>query len=69
MILEKQLKYFSNFSSLNINNEKSEVSWIGNEKYRIDKYGSFQWKSLTSNTLKILGIYFSYNKHLKDRKF
>ena len=50
---------FSFFSALKINNAKCEIAGIVSKKGVID---------LTEDVIKVLGIYFSYNKKLEQEK-
>ena len=62
------MKKFREFSSLTINVEKCEESWIGRAKNRTSKPIRCKWSSLTKSCIKILGIYFSYNKALEEKE-
>ena len=63
--IEKLLKGFKLFPSLNMNVEKCEACWIGNSKSKADKPIQCKWISLKSNTIKILGTHFSYDRILE----
>ena len=62
------MKKFQVFSSLTINVEKCEASWIGRAKNRSSKLVKCKWPSLTKSCIKILGIHFSYNKALAEKE-
>ena len=62
------MKQFRESSSLTINVEKCEASWIGRAKYRTSKPIRCKWSSLTKSCIKILGIHFSYNKALAEKE-
>ena len=62
------MKKFREFSSLTINVEKREASWIGRAKNRTSKPIRCKWSSLTKSCIKILGIHFSYNKALAEKE-
>ena len=62
------MKKFREFSSLTINVEKCEASWIGRAKNRTSKPIRCKWSSLTKNCIKILGIQFSSNKALAEKE-
>ena len=47
--------YFSKFSGLAMNRNKTEAMWLGSKKYYTDEYYDINWKL----RVKILGIYFS----------
>ena len=64
----KLMKKFREFSSLRINVEKCEASWIGRAKNRTSKPIKCKWSSLTKSCIKILGIHFSYNKALAEKE-
>ena len=59
---------FRKFSSLTINVEKCEASWIGRAKNRTSKLVRCKWSSLKKSYIKILGIHFSYNKALEEKE-
>ena len=60
----KLLNKFEEFSSLRIDDEKCEACWIGRAKNRNTKSVKCKWTSLTKSSIKILGIFFSYDKAL-----
>ena len=62
------MKKFQEFSSLTINVEKCEASWIARAKNRTLKLIRCKWSSLTKICIKILGIHFSYNKALAEKE-
>ena len=62
------MKEFRVFSSLTINVEKCEASWIGRAKNQTSKPIKCKWTSLTKSCIKILGIHFSYNKALAEKE-
>ena len=63
------MKKFEVFSSLKINEEKCEAGWIGKAKIAcVTKIISCKWRSMTQNTIKILGVHFSYDKKLADKE-
>ena len=64
----KLMKEFQVFSSLTINVEKCEVSWIGRAKNRTSRPVKCKWTSLTKSCIKSLGIHFSYNKALAEKE-
>ena len=53
----KLMKEFRVFSSLTINVEKCEASWIGRAKNRTSKPVKCKWTSLTKSYIRILGIH------------
>ena len=55
--LFKLLTKFEKSSGLKINIDKTEAMWIGSDKYRKETPLNVKWKT----SLKILGIYFSYD--------
>ena len=64
----KLMKEFQVFSSITINVEKCEASWIGGAKNRTSKLVKSKWTS--KSCIKILGIHFSYNKaHAEKENF
>ena len=64
----KLIKEFQVFSSLMINVEKCEGSWIGRAKNRTSKPVKCKWNSLTKSCIKILGIHFSYNNAIAEKE-
>ena len=59
---------FSKYSSLNINVNKSEISWIGKWKNKADNPNNLNLIDLNKETIKILGIHYSYNKKLMNER-
>ena len=53
---------FGNYSSLRLNKEKSEASWISSNKLITSKPLPCKWVNLTNDKIKILGSYSSYCK-------
>ena len=62
------MEKFQVFSSLMINVEKCEASWIGRAKNRTSKLVKCKQTSLAKSCIKILGIHFSYNKALAEKE-
>ena len=62
--LKSTINTFSEVSSLKINYEKSEASWIGAGKHLEHNFHHCKWINLTTDCMKILGIYVSYNTDL-----
>ena len=60
--------FFSDFSGLNLNLSKCEMTGIGVLKSVQVAMCGMCCKDLKNNTLKILGTHFSYNKKLKEEK-
>ena len=67
--LVKTIEIFSKFSSLkvNYNYQKSEAAWLGIEKNSKETPHKCQWVNLMKETVKILGIHFTYNKDLLQK--
>ena len=63
--LEIKLEYFSKYTSLHLNQQKSEIAWLGAAKNNTRLQLGYSWKNLNYYCLKILGIYFTYNEQLK----
>ena len=59
---------FSKYSSLKINVNKSEISWIGKWKNKADNPNNLNLIDLNKETIKILGIHYSYNKKLMNER-
>ena len=61
---------FSKYSSLNLNVNKSEISWIGKWKNKADNPNNLNLIDLNKETIKILhvGIHYSYNKKLMNER-
>ena len=64
----KHMKVYEAFSSLRVNVDKSEACWIGRSKGRTDKPLKCRWVCLQTDAIKILGIYFSYDKQIANNK-
>ena len=60
-------KYFQEYSSLKFNVEKCEACWIGRVKGKSSKPIQCKWINLNQNSIKILGVHFSYNKQLEEK--
>jgi len=56
------VSYFSKFSGLAMNRQKSEAMWLGSQKYSDEQPCGFKFKS----KIKILGIHFSNQKTASD---
>ena len=63
----KHMKDYEVFSSLRVNVDKSEACWIGKVKGRTDKPLKCRWVCLQTDVVKILGIYFSYDKQIANK--
>ena len=63
----KTFKLFSKFSGLKRNMLKCEVAGIGSLKVKMAVCG-INYIDLTTETIKILRVHFSYNKKLKTKK-
>ena len=57
----KIMKEFEKLSSLRANVEKREAYWIGKAKKNESKPVKCKWAYLTKKSIKILGIFFSYD--------
>ena len=66
LTLEDTISIFTDFSSLKVNFEKSEVAWIGSKKFSDAPVDGVKWINLTKEVVRILGIYFTYNKSLSN---
>ena len=64
----KTLKKFSLYSGFKINNAKCEIAGIGVKKGVKMALCGMECNDLTRDVIKILGIYFSYNKKLEQEK-
>ena len=62
--LKQELDTFKDVTSLSVNYEKSEAAWLGLLKTCSDTPGDYKWKNLTKETIRVLGIYISYNEKL-----
>ena len=58
-------KVFSLFSGLNANFSKCEIAGLGSLKGVLEAVCSLKSINLTTDTIKILGVHFSYNSTLK----
>ena len=63
MILDT-CKTFHVFSSLNINEAKSEAAWLGIAKHSKEMLIYCNWTNLVNDDLKLLGLYYSYDQRL-----
>ena len=64
----KHMKVYEVLSSLRVNVDKSEACWIGKAKGRTNKPLKCRWVCLQTDAIKILGIYFSYDKQIANNK-
>ena len=64
----KHMKVYKVFSFLRVNVNKSEACWIGKAKERTDKPLKCRWVCLQTDAIKILGMYFSYDKQIANNK-
>ena len=55
---------FSQFSGLTLNNSKCEICGIGVKKGDNTALCGFRNKDLTSDSIKVLGVHFSYNNDI-----
>ena len=58
------LKHMKVYEVVNV--DKSEACWIGKAKGRTDKPLKCRWVCLQTDAIKILGIYFSYDKQIAN---
>ena len=58
---------FGNCSSLRLNEEESEASWIFSNKFNTSKPFPCNWVNLTNDKIKLLGCYSSYCKDLSEK--
>ena len=65
-VLLETLSSFTEYSSLNVNLEKSEAAWIGPEKSQVILRDGIKGVNLTKEAVKILGIYFTYDRLLSQ---
>ena len=63
----KIMHEFDKYSSLRANVDKCESCWIGKAKKKVSKPIKCRWTSLAKTSIKILGIYFSYDKKLAEK--
>ena len=61
-------KVFSLFSGLNANFSKCEIAGLGSLKGVLEAVCGLKSINLTTDTIKILGVHFSYNSTLKVQK-
>ena len=64
----KTFKLFSKFSDLKLNILKCDVTYIGSLKGVRMAVCDIKCIDLTTETIKILGVHFSYNQKLKTQK-
>ena len=68
--LLKLLEQSSQFTSLEVNYDKSEICVIGSRKVAIGAFSQFRIVNLINDSVKILGCHHSYNSQLaNDRNF
>lgn len=60
------LNTFYQHSSLKVNNSKSEAAWLGKDNPENPRTDSIKWVDLYQQSVKILGIHFSYNRNIRD---
>ena len=53
---------------MEVNYEKSEIAFIGSKKGNINCQEGYKWIDLCSSSIKILGIYFSYNQVISKQE-
>ena len=58
------LSEFSKISSLSVNYDKFEIAWIGSEKESDKPVLGMKNINFTTDRIRILGIYFTYNQKL-----
>ena len=58
---------FGYYSSLRLNEEKSEARWIGSNKSNTSKPLPCKWVNLKNDKIKILGCYSGYCKGLSEK--
>ena len=63
----KIMQKFEKYSSLRANVDKCESCWIGKAKKKVSKPIKCRWTSLAKTLMKILRIYFSYDKRLAEK--
>ena len=66
-IILKLCENFSEYSTLKLNVEKSQVCWIGLAKRRISKPADCNWVDLLTDKIITLCIYDSYNKSIAEK--
>ena len=64
-----KLNIFSNFSGLKLNKTKYEIAGIGVLNRVKVALCSMKCVNLNNETVKILGVHFSYNKNLEQDKY
>ena len=57
---------FEQFSSSELNLEKSEACWIGSARGKQDKPGDCNWINLCTDKTRTLGVFISYDTDLAD---
>ena len=62
--LMKVLNQFSKFTSLKVNYDKSEAAWLGGSNASKHYPVEYHWVDLTTDSISILGIKFTYNSSL-----
>ena len=65
--LENIISIYEKFTSLQLNNEKSEIAWLGPNNGLPAPSVPYKWIDLTRECIKILGIYFTYNAILHSK--
>ena len=63
----KMMHELEKYSSLRANVHKFESRWIGKAKKKVSKPIKCRWISLAKTPIKILGIYFSFDKKLAGK--
>ena len=64
--LLKLLEQSSQFTSLKVNYDKSEICGIGSKKVAIGAFSQFRIVNLMNDSVKILGCHHSYNSQLAN---
>ena len=62
------MKKLESYSFLKANIEKCKIAWIGLSKYKTDKPVKCKLVSLVYDTVKNLGVYFSYDRNTSENK-
>ena len=62
--IDRVFKVFSKFSGLKLNTSKCEICGIGAKKGDLVALCGFKNVDLTRNSIRILGVHFSYNKNI-----
>ena len=65
--LENIISIYEKFTSLQLNNQKSEIAWLGPNNGLPAPSVPYKWIDLTRECIKILGIYFTYNAILHGK--